>query len=332
MDTGGYTGSTPNHYLSGQIFNQRYATDKQFELGKIQAGNQRFGINKNADLQRYGIDANSANAQRNYDLGMHRTNTESDTQKYIANVQAGVADRNRLNSTLLAQLGLEGTKYTADRNVDIAGIRGGADRYIADQSSAASRYGSDRQLQGTMYSQDAETARLNSRLGLANQKLGLGREIMGRISAGDPGTGVAEGASAMGPHISTVGVYSPQQMQAQENSIYAENAAKAASEQTAMRERMGGSGFGGYSPLQETLGQMIDSRYFGQAVDSARQFNLGASQQNAGQILQGQVARENAFGNRQSEAIQRQRNNIQNQSALLSALASVSGSLLGGGI
>lgn len=122
-------------YANSAQFNAN--TANQFALQNAGWINQALAQNASEANKAYGTNATNLTSRLNQQL-------QSQTQKDVANI------------------GLEGTKYSADK--DYAGRVYASDRslegtkYSADQSLAGTRYASDNSLKGTMYSADQSLA------------------------------------------------------------------------------------------------------------------------------------------------------------------------------
>lgn len=131
----------------------------------------------------------------------------------------------------------------------------------------------------------------------------------------------AGGQSGAGPEITASQVLSPQQIQQQVNNMRANVNQGVASQQRQAGNALAGRGLGTNSPLAMALNQGFANQGMASQVSGANQLRLGAAQQNAQQLLQSQVAREQQFANRENAQIERTKPYFQTINSLFGSLA-----------
>jgi hypothetical protein len=129
-----------------------------------------------------------------------------------------------------------------------------------------------------------------------------------------------QGQVGTAPEISAAPTLNPFQVQQQVNTMRAGNDASAAGAQRGMQSQLAGRGLGASSPLSAALGQQIQGQNQMANTAGESQTRLGAAQQNAQQVLQGQQAQEGQFASRQHEDIERNKTRLSSYNALLGAL------------
>lgn len=131
----------------------------------------------------------------------------------------------------------------------------------------------------------------------------------------------AGGQSGPSPEITVGGVLNPQQIQQQVNAARAANDMATGSRITDTNRSLAGRGFGAGSPLAAALSTGMQNQNLATNTANEREIRLGGAQMNSGQLLRSQMAREEQFGRRQQEDIERRRPYFQTQASLLAALA-----------
>ncbi len=139
------------------------------------------------------------------------------------------------------------------------------------------------------------------------------------------GQGGQGGGNFGGPQIDASPVYTPEQTQAQVNSMRAGNDQQAQSQTRQAQSGLAGKGFGSQSPLLAAL----QAQYQGQAQQASTQgendLRFQAAGANATQRLKGQTAQEQQRASMAQEQNQRLGIQAQQYSALLSALGGLNG-------
>lgn len=133
---------------------QKYAANRGVDIARIETGAERYGY----DQQLKGIGLQTAAQRYESTQATRRTQLQTDADRY--GYRLGLegtkysADRSVDQTRLQTdadkygyELGLEGTKYSADRSYDTA-------RYTADRGYDIARYTSDSDLEGTKYVAD----------------------------------------------------------------------------------------------------------------------------------------------------------------------------------
>lgn len=221
------------------------------------------------------------------------------------NSAQAIASQNNQGQAYQAQLGLRGQMYGADA------------------SKAASEYGADQGLAGTRYTTDASTNQFNQRLQFARDRYNqLFPYISSQLNGGGSSSSSASGAAGGGtaPEITTGGVYSPQQIQEQVNSVQSGNDRSGATAYRKAQSDLGGRGFGNNSPLLAQIQSNLAIGTQAANANAAQSLPFQAAQANSDQRLKSQVANSEQYSQRQQEGIQRQSNQITQNNALLQAL------------
>lgn len=277
-----------------QLAAQQQQAGQQFQLGM------------------HGIDTNAASGQA-------IAKTQADASKFGATSQLqgtlgaaesqkqaalGVASTNKESALGTAQLGLQGQEFGATAAKQAA-------MYGADASKAANMYGSDKQLQG-----------VQAQVGL---KQGIFNQVFPAFQGYLNGQGGQQGSSSSPTLLEPGGggslPYTQDQIQANVNQQRAQNDAAAGSQKLQTSRGLAAQGFGGNSPLYNSLTRQIDAQNYqgNQAAETttrnnAAVANSSASIQNAGQHAQAVAAYNDAL-------VARQRNQLNFGSQLLQALA-----------
>lgn len=131
----------------------------------------------------------------------------------------------------------------------------------------------------------------------------------------------AGGASGQGPHISTGGVWNPQQVQQQVNATRAQNDRSMNTQNQKATNEVAGRGFGSSSPLLQAIYGQNFAANLGTNTQAEQQLRTTAAQQNAEHTLGTQQASEQQFSNRQQEDIARRKPYWQTYNTLLQSLA-----------
>jgi hypothetical protein len=127
-----------------------------------------------------------------------------------------------------------------------------------------------------------------------------------------------------GPAIDAGPVWSGRQVDQRVNQMRAGNDATAARQTAGARENLAGRGYSSRSPLLNALTAQHQGQALAANTRGENDLRWQASAGNAEQTLKGQVARDQAFGDRQSESIERGRT----QSQLLAAILGSMGGLV----
>jgi hypothetical protein len=242
------------------------------------------------------------------------------------------ADAQKASSMYGANLGLQGTKYSSDaqRQASELASRLGlqSTQYSSDAQKAASQYSADQSLAGLRYSTDAQGQRLDKQLAYQQNRFNsVFPAFQAAIAGYGQGGGAYGGGGYGGPPVSTGAVYSPEMIQGQVNSQVAQADARNAGQETRAIQDLSGRGLSGSGPLAAALHARYAAAGGQQAADIRRDVPWQAAQGNADTLLRQQSLAEGQYAARQGEAIQRAQVAQQGRSSLLAALAGV----LGGG-
>lgn len=234
-------------------------------------------------------------------MGNSVTGADVNPQNTQGQQQQAIAAGNNASQDYQAQLGLLGNNYSAD------------------QQCAASQYGADQQFAQTRYTTDATQNQFNQRLQFARDRY---NQLFPMVQSqyNSLGQGSQQGGYGQPPTIDTGGVYSPQQIQEQVNSVQAQNEQKGASALRQSQRSLGGRGFGTNSPLLAQIQSNLAIGTQAANAQAAQQIPFTAAQANASQRLASQQAAASQYNDLQNQGIQRDQNSITRMSALLNAL------------
>jgi hypothetical protein len=315
---------------------QEYDADKRLEGVKYAADKQEQGVEREAQAQETVADTR-ANADRDV-AGTQKDATEyvadkrlegdkyqADRQKEMADVRAQ-ADEYVADSQADAQRDVAATRKEAD--VQVAGIQLTGQEYTADKSSGASMYGDDRRLDGTRYASDSETDRVKLKLGFAEDKWA---QIFPLISAwmnrnpnsGGDGANWSDLVSAVGgaPWIDASGYWTPAQVQAQVNAIYARSAARTQSLTREAQVDLAGRGFAASSPLLAMLSAGYEGDGLRTSTEDAVKLLLQAATMNGEATAKGQELRQKQLADAQRAFYELHRNLVQLNVGLFGGVA-----------
>ena len=184
-------------------------------------------------------------------------------------------------------------------------------QYTADTGAASNRYNTD-----------AATNQFNTRLNFARDRYNqLFPMIQGQFANSQGGIG-SGGVGGPGPNIDTGGIYSDQQIGQKVNEAQAANEQRGATSYRQAQRDLGGRGLG-TSPLLQAIQQNLAIGTQAANAASARDIPLQYGAANADQRFRSQSAASEAYGQRQQEDIERQKNRIAANDGLLQALVSL---------
>lgn len=196
-----------------------------------------------------------------------------------------------------------------------------------DTAAQNAAYEQARGLEGMKQQGDTQRARIGARASTLGDRLGQQRfdavfpwmqGQMGQI--GNAMLSPVGGQSPPSPEIGVGPVWNDGQVQQQVNAARASNDRQTATNMQTMQKKMAGRGFGANSPLAQALGAGMQNQNLASNMDASRGIRWDAAEGNAKQTLASQQAREAQFASRQDEDIARRRNQLQQYSALMSAL------------
>jgi hypothetical protein len=183
-----------------------------------------------------------------------------------------------------------------------------------------------------MYPATLQQQRFNTGFGyLTNNLIPWAQGQFGNLVPGGSGSGAlggaggaagSAGAGSLGPNIQTGGVYNPQQIQSQVNTMRAQNDQGMNTQNKAAAAKMGGQGFGTNSPLLDALQGQNAASTLQANTTGEQQLRSTAAQQNAQQLLSSQQAMAQQFSQAQSNLTAQRGQNLSTISSLLGALGS----------
>lgn len=142
------------------------------------------------------------------------------------------------------------------------------------------------------------------------------QQLMGNQNPG----GLVGGQNPATPQVDASPIWNPQQIDQQVNSAKANNAQSADTQSKAAQTKLSAQGFGSKSPLLAALEGNIGQARMGADADAERGIRWDAASGNAGQVLKGQMANQNAAVAFNGQDIDRRKANNQYQTSLLSIL------------
>jgi hypothetical protein len=299
---------------------QRYGYDQGLAGQKVQSDAAKYGYDKGLSGQQYQSDRALQQALGVADRGLKGTMYSSDASKESSMYGADAAKQAAMFG---AQAGLEGTKYSSDASAR-------SSMYGADAAKQASMYGSDQSLAGVKYGTDATNQRFHEGLGWAQDKFG---QIFGFVKDRIGGLGGTSGGGfdpSGAPPIDAGPVFTPGQVQANVNNAVGMVDQRTQGENAGIARQGAARGIGGRSsPLMQALMQQNTAIGNGQAADAELKFRTNAAQLNAQNTLESQKARYQGWNQTQALGLQQQKNALDYNAALLSALAGIGGGGIG---
>jgi hypothetical protein len=182
----------------------------------------------------------------------------------------------------------------------------------AQRAQMPEQLGIQKELAQNQLQQTADkSARFNAVMGALSGQLG---KLNG-------GVYTAGGQNTAPPPITAGPVYNSQQMQQMQNQNAAQLQQGAAGQDARTSASLAGRGFGANSPLAMALQSANQANTRGQVAGTNTQLGLSAAQANAGQLLNSQQALSNQWATGNQLDIQRRTPLIQQQTAILQALA-----------
>ena len=169
------------------------------------------------------------------------------------------------------------------------------------------------QLAAAQLTQGDQMARFNQILPL----------LTGQLNNLNSGAYTAGGSNSTAPPITTGPVLNPQQIQQQVNQSNANTDKSTATNIQQSNGNLGGRGFGSNSPLQMMLNQAAQSSGLATKTGNETNLRLNAANANASNLLNTQQALSNQWATSNQLDINRRTPIIQQQTALLGALANL---------
>lgn len=237
------------------------------------------------------------------------------------------ADTSVATITSNAQKIIAVTNKTAD--VQVAGIQAGVDAGSAQLQLSGIQYSSDQQLVGVQTHENAETLRLNEVLAFAQDKWNqVWPFVQGFLSNPNSGQGSLSWSqllAALGPApwISESGVYTPSQVQAQLNALYARSDMETATKIHDAQIDLAGRGFGGSSPLIDMLRFSYEAVSVQSSVEGAQQLALQLAQANTEMLLNQQSKRQEQYGTNEQTYMQLARTTVELTVGLFDAVSRI---------
>ena len=260
-----------------------------------------------------GASADNNAAQLRYDAEVYQTD-----QHHIEALDANLKDYN--SKVFSAQANKDASVFGSETDYN-------GRVYASDKSFAGQVYDADRQYAGVQLHEQAETARLQTKLDYANAKFNTVYPFVQSSLAAAQNAPTTPGLSFSPPFINTRGVYTPAQIQAQVNLAWARNDSRTQAQILQTQKELAGRGFSSNSPLLEAL----KVGYLGQNLrsnnEAATTIRLQSAQANADQTLKAQELLNTQFNQQQGVAIESEKNQVTRQVGLVGALASLIGGI-----
>lgn len=225
----------------------------------ITAANSQAQATTTAATTRAGADVSTANIQAGATTQSASTRAQADIQ--TANVQASASIQG-------SELGLQGTRYS-----------------------------SDKQLQGVGVRETGENTRLSVKLAFAQGKWDqvfpyVQDALSGKqdFLAGTPARWTAaQAAVGPAPKFKPTGVFTEQQIQQQLNSAYSRIALAVQSKTRTSEIDLAGRGFSSGSPIMDAISMGFEGYGIVASADEESKIRIGAAQANADQVLKSQT-------------------------------------------
>lgn len=181
------------------------------------------------------------------------------------------------------------------------------DKLAADQANA----GADRALQLQLGSMPWR---------FKDKVFGTISPLLQQLMGGQGPGGTVGGQNPAIPQVDASPIWNPQQINQQVNSAKANNAASAETQSVGVQGKLASQGFGSKSPLLAALQGNIGQAKMGADADAERGIRWDAASGNAGQVMKGQTANQNAAVAFNNADIERRKSNNQYTTSLMSIL------------
>lgn len=306
---------TQKYGIDKGLQGQKYTTDANLRINDLNNATQRYGIDSGSAAQRYGYDTNLKSA-------------------------LGVADRNQAAQQYSADSAERANKYSSDNSLAAtlgsAGISASSQNYASDQAYKSSVYGSDASRAASDHQADQSLAAALANVGGQNERFNKGLDwskdkfgqIFGYIQGQAGGLGGSASPSELAidygsaPQIDTSPVFTQRQIQENVNNAVGLVDQRTAAQGANLARNGAARGIGSRSsPLIQALTQQNQAIGNGAAADSELNFRTNAAQKNADQRLAAQQAASQGWNQQQALKLQSQKNVLDFNSALLSALS-----------
>ncbi|HUR53513.1 MAG TPA: hypothetical protein VMZ71_05260 [Gemmataceae bacterium] len=144
--------------------------------------------------------------------------------------------------------------------------------------------------------------------------------LLQQLTGGQNPGGLVGGQNPATPQVDASPIWNPQQINQQVNSAKANNAQAADTQSKAAQAKTAAQGFGSKSPLLAALEGGIGQARMGADADAERGIRWDAAAGNAGHVMKGQAANQNAAVAFNGQDIERRKANNQYTTSLLSVL------------
>lgn len=303
-----WTGGGPSDGIHGlnwgqSLYNPDQAVAAQQGANQIAAINAHLPIDwaqaaNQAQANQLGYDTAVSTANIGANASTQNAQTAAEASKYGAN-QAYQSSVYGANAQKQAALGVAAQNAAASEYGSTAAQQ--ASEYGSTAQQQASEYGSDAQKSAAKYTADANqniaAGQTAFKQGVFNQLLPLYNQALSSSSFGHGGGGASvSGAGGQLP-------YTDQQIQQNVNSQRAQADAATASQKLQARRQLTSGGFGGNSPLLDSLTGQLDRANLGNKLDAERTTRNNAAVANSGASIQNaQIAEQGSAAAAQANA------------------------------
>jgi hypothetical protein len=326
------------YYRDGtDYYSSVYGSLKQFEASKyaaelqLQAEILRLNTVPAGALQLQ--QAELANRVLIEGIRQSTTNAQTISASQIAQLESAnrlaadkyAADQQLIAADNAAQGDVQGKVFTAQANKDASVYGSDKDlegrKYAADQGLTGEQYGADKQFDGVVLSENAETARLTTKLAFAQTKFDQVYPFVHDSLVNTQNGVTTPGLLADPPFVSSRGVLTAAQIQAQINAAWAKNDSRTTALIAQTQKDLAGRGFSSNSPLLEAVAASYQGQNLRANLEAATSITIQAAQANADQVLKGQGLANDQYNQRQSVSLESERNQVTRQVGFVSALA-----------
>jgi hypothetical protein len=283
---------------------------------------------------------NTGNTQQ-AEIGAAAQRYSADASREAAITTARIDADNRLaTTTLTTDVTREGNQLDYQGRVQVANISAGAQTAaaqidadnrlaVAQINSEAEHYSADRQYASTQLRETGENARLQTKLNYAEDKFQLAFGLASDVANGSDQASGTPGLLAIdsAPYVTTRGVLTPSQIQAQVNGLYVRNDVRMASLIRQAQGDLAGRGFSSNSPLLDALRVSYAAQNLRASTEGSTGLRIQAAQANASQVTQGQSLAVQRWQAQQQVALDSEKNAITRKVGLLGAVAQMVGSV-----
>jgi hypothetical protein len=318
--------------------------EAQTAVAQIGTGNQtavaQIEANARVHAAQIGATAQTQSATTGANAQTQSATTGANAQIASASTTAGAhvsaaklsADATTGAAQTDAQSRVSAAQIQAAAQLQSSQIDADARNSTANTQATAERYSADQQLAGITLHEQAENGRLNTKLVYAEAKFNtvfpFVQQSLGQAQAGAAGTPQTPGLNLNPPFVSTRGVFTPSEVQAQVNLAYARNDSRT---QSLIRQAQGdlaGRGFSSNSPLLDALKLGLNGLNLKANNEAATAIRFQAAQANADRQSKGQELANQQFVGVQTLVLDSERNAVTRQVGLVSAIAQMVGGLV----